>query len=130
MHDDEGQYSDLYIENKEEYLEQRYAINQLVLFTEKVPIVNIFASIGLWPWLFLFALLYNIKWKKKEEQALLLVPIITMAVCMVSPDNGNTRYVMPLLYILPFLIPLELLPASSDNKETTVLEQNALGKDV
>ncbi len=60
----------------------------------------------------------------------MLVPIITIAVCMVSPDNGNTRYVMPLLYILPFLIPLELLPASSDNKETTVLEQNALEKDV
>lgn len=124
------QYSDLYIENKEEYLEQRYAINQLVLFTEKVPIVNVFASIGLWPWLFLFALLYNLKWKKKDEQALLLVPIITMAICMVSPDNGNTRYVMPLLYILPFLIPLELLPASSDNKETAVLKQNALEKDV
>ena len=130
LHDDEGQYSDLYIENKEEYLEQRYAINQLVLFTEKVPIVNVFASIGLWPWLFLFALLYNLKWKKKDEQALILIPLITIAICMVSPDNGNTRYVMPLLYILPFLIPLELLPASSDNKETTVLEQNALEKDV
>ena len=101
-----------------------------MLFTEKVPIVNIFASIGLWPWLFLFALLYNLKWKKKDEQALILIPLITIAICMVSPDNGNTRYVMPLLYILQFLIPLELLPASSDNKETTVLEQNALEKDV
>ena len=91
---------------------------------------DLFASIGLWPWLFLFALLYNLKWKKKDEQALILIPLITIAICMVSPDNGNTRYVMPLLYILPFLIPLELLPASSDNKETTVLEQNALEKDV
>ncbi len=70
LHDKEGQYTDLYVENTEEYLEQRYAINQLVLFSEKVPIVNIFASIGLWPWLFLFALLYNLKWKKKEAQAL------------------------------------------------------------
>ncbi len=117
LHDKEGQYTYLYVENTEEYLEQRYAINQLVLFSEKVPIVNIFASIGLWPWLFLFALLYNLKWKKKEAQALLLVPLITIAVCMVSPDNGNTRYVMPLLYTLPFLIPLELLPAKADDKK-------------
>ena len=117
LHDKEGQYTYLYVENTEEYLEQRYAINQLVLFSEKVPIVNIFASIGSWPWLFLFALLYNLKWKKKEAQALLLVPLITIAVCMVSPDNGNTRYVMPLLYTLPFLIPLELLPAKADDKK-------------
>ena len=100
-----------------------------MLFTEKVPIVNIFASIGLWPWLFLFALLYNLRWKKKEEQALILIPLITIAVCMVSPDNGNTRYVMPLLYILPFLIPLELLPASAEKTEAPVLDQNALEKD-
>ena len=83
-----------------------------------MPIVNIFASIGLWPWLFLFALLYNMKWKKKEAQALLLVPLITIAICMVSPDNGNTRYVMPLLYTLPFLIPLELLPAKEDEEKS------------
>lgn len=92
LHDKEGQYTYLYVENTEEYLEQRYAINQLVLFSEKVPIVNIFASIGLWPWLFLFALLYNLKWKKKEAQALLLVPLITIAVCMVSA--GQWKYTL------------------------------------
>lgn len=110
LHDEEGQYESLYVVNDEETLELRYAVNQLVLFLEKVPVVNIFASIGLWPWLYLFAFLYNLCYKKHAQQALLVVPIITLAVCMVSPDNGNTRYVMPLLYVLPFLIPLELMP--------------------
>ncbi len=117
LHDDDGEYTYLYVENAIEYETQRYQINQLVLFTEKIPVVNIFASIGLWPWLFLFALIYNIKWKRKTDFSLLLVPIVTIAVCMVSPDNGNTRYVMPLLYILPYMIPLELIPEDDKIKD-------------
>lgn len=108
--DEDQKYTELYVEHEEEYIEERYVVNQVVLFMEKVPVLNIFASIGLLPWLYLFALLYNIWWKKKEEQALLFVPFVTIAVCMVSPDNGNTRYIMPLLYLLPFLFALELVP--------------------
>lgn len=115
-HDKKEQYTYLYVENDEQYIEQRYAINQWMLFMQKVPVLNVFASIGMLPWLFLFVLCYNIRWKKREEQALLVLPILTMAVCLLSPDNGNTRYIMPLLYVLPFMFAIECVPTGSADR--------------
>ncbi len=109
-HDKEEQYTRLYVLPDEQYEEQRYLIHQIVLLLQKIPILNVFASIGLIPWILLFFALYNIRWKKRREFSLLLIPLLTLAVCMVSPDNGNSRYIMPILYAFPFLFALELLP--------------------
>jgi hypothetical protein len=109
-HDKEGIYEELYVLQDEKYVQQRYIVNQVVLILQKIPGVNLFASLGMIPWILLFFVVYNIKWKRKESMALLLLPLLTMAVCMVSPDNGNSRYIMPILYEFPFLFVLELLP--------------------
>jgi hypothetical protein len=108
-HDKEENYTELYVLQNEEYAEQRYIIHQVVLTLQKIPVVNIFASLGLIPWIVLFFFVYNIKWKRKDAQALILLPLLTLAVCMVSPDNGNSRYIMPILYEFPFLFVLELM---------------------
>lgn len=109
-HDKNGEYTQLYVVQDEEYAQERYLINQLVLLLQKIPILNLFTSLGFIPWIILFAFLYNIKWKKKTAQSLVLIPLLTLLVCMVSPDNGNSRYIMPMLYEFPFLFALELLP--------------------
>ena len=33
---------------------------------------------------------------------------------MVSPDNGNSRYIMPVIYALPYLIALLFRPVSDE----------------
>lgn len=116
-HDREETYAYLYVIPDETYEDQRYFIHQMVLMLQKIPVVNFFASLGQIPWIILFFLLYNIRWKKKTAQALLLIPILTLAVCMVSPDNGNSRYIMPILYEFPFLFVLELLPEEERSVE-------------
>ena len=111
--DENREYTQLYVEPDENYETQRYVVNQIVLALQKVPFINVFMSLGMLPWIMVFFLIYNVFRGRKKDLALLVVPFLTIAVCMVSPDNGNSRYVMPMLYLLPFLFALELLPGET-----------------
>lgn len=112
--DEDREYTQLYVEHNEDTEVCRYVINQVVLLLQKIPFVNIFLSLGMLPWIMLFFFLYNLSTNRKQEMALLIVPLLTIAVCMVSPDNGNSRYVMPMIFLLPFLYAIELLPVQKD----------------
>ena len=81
---------------------------------EKTPVVNIFASLGLLPWLILFMIIFNIFQKRGKYILTYLVPVIIYAICMVSPDNGNSRYIMPVIFALPYLIALLFRPISDE----------------
>ena len=108
-YDVDGEYSWLYVENEERFLEERYVVNQLVLFLQKLPGLNIFMSMGFLPWiLWFFIYLYVFRGEGRYVEGL-LVPIVTFAVCLVSPDNGNYRYIMPILFALPYLGALVLV---------------------
>lgn len=43
----------------------------------------------------------------------LLIPVLTVAICLLSPDNGNSRYVEPIFYALPPLMVLLTLPGGA-----------------
>lgn len=102
-------YDRLYIENVETRRDGRYAVNQVMLTLEKTPVVNLFLSVGLLPWA-LFGILIFILLRHRARYILpLLVPMITVLICFVSPDNGNFRYVMPIFFCLPFLVVMLLV---------------------
>jgi hypothetical protein len=108
-YDVDGEYSWLYVENEERFLEERYVVNQLVLLLQKLPGPNIFMSMGFLPWiLWFFIYLYVFRGEGRYVEGL-LVPIVTFTVCLVSPDNGNYRYIMPILFALPYLGTLVLV---------------------
>lgn len=108
-YDEDGKYSRLYVENAERFKEERYVVNQLVLFLQKLPGLNVFMSMGFLPWiLWLFIYLYVFRGEGRYVEAL-LVPIVTFAVCLVSPDNGNYRYIMPIIFALPYMGALVLV---------------------
>ena len=92
-------------------------IHQVVLAIQKTPLLNIFTSLGMLPWIMIFFLLYNLWRGRRRDLALLAIPFLTIAVCLVSPDNGNSRYVMPMFYLLPFLFVLELLPGRDERED-------------
>lgn len=124
--DENKEHTDLYVEHSERFEDSRYIMNQIVLALQKIPFINIFVSLGMLPWIMLFFLIYNIWNRRWKEMALLIVPFLTIAVCIVSPDNGNSRYVMPMFYLLPYLFALELLP----REEETDLERPDARKNI
>lgn len=105
-HDPDMQYEELYVTNNYDTGGERYAVYQGILMLEKVPIVNIFASLGLLPWLILYMIIFTIFQRKGKYVLTYLVPVIIYAICMVGPDNGNSRYIMPVIFALPYLIVL------------------------
>lgn len=114
-HDKDQIYSWLYIENIEAFAPARYGMKQFVMFLEKVPFLNILISMGYFPWMLLFLLLFHVFQKREGMNIALLIPVITYAICMVSPDNGNSRYIMPIIFSLPYIFLLELLPGKENN---------------
>lgn len=113
-HDPDKQYEELYVTNNYNTGGERFAVYQLILMLEKTPVVNIFASLGLLPWLILFMIIFNIFQKRGKYILIYLVPVIIYAICMVSPDNGNSRYIMPVIFALPYLIALLFRPISDE----------------
>ena len=112
--DEKETYTYLYVKHPRRFETARYVIHQVVLAIQKTPLLNIFTSLGMLPWIMVFFLLYNLWRGRRRDLALLAVPFLTIAVCLVSPDNGNSRYVMPMFYLLPFLFALELLPGEDE----------------
>ncbi len=104
----------LTVMHDEETAPDRYVLHQLVLIMEKVPILNLFAAVGLLPWLIIFMLLLNRRRGLREYDPVLLLPIITFLICLTSPDNGNYRYIIPTMFGLPFLFLLVLLPKEGE----------------
>lgn len=78
--------------------------------------MNIFASIGLWPWLFLFALLYNLKWKKRSAGTASGATDYDRSLYGVAGQWKYTLCDAAFIYTA-VLIPLELLPAKADDKK-------------
>ena len=104
----------LTVTHDEETAPDRYVLHQLVLIMEKVPILNLFAAVGLLPWLVIFMLLLNRRRGMREYDPVLLLPIITFLICLTSPDNGNYRYIIPIMFGLPFLFLLVFLPKEGE----------------
>ncbi len=109
-HDPNKEYEHLYVTNFELMKNARFVVNQMMLSFEKIPFINIFMSMGFLPWIVLVMVVYSIYKKKKDYIMLNVMPVIVYAICLVSPDNGNSRYIMPVIYSILFIAVLLLLP--------------------
>ena len=107
------EYSWLYIGNKEEKLDERYVVNQIILILQKIPGINLFLSLGMLPFIVCCMLILNISRGNRRYNMALLIPVLTVAICLLSPDNGNSRYVEPIFYALPPLMVLLTLPGGA-----------------
>ena len=101
--DEEHAYTWLYVENLPRFEEERYVVNQMILLLQKIPGLNVFMSVGLLPWILWFFVYSYIFQKRARYAETLLIPVITFGVCLLSPDNGNYRYIMPIMFALPYL---------------------------
>lgn len=70
------------------------------------PIVLLMYS-PTYTWFLMLFMLYGIYKKMPQALSLLIVPVIVLCVCLVSPCNGyHFRYLYPIVFVLPILIPL------------------------
>lgn len=67
-------------------------------------------------WLFLFAQLAVFLRHGLRALAPAMFFVGTLGICLLSPKSGEIRYLMPILYALPALLGLVLLPAQGDTE--------------
>lgn len=73
-------------------------------YYSSLPIIGLTVNIGFNIWvLFIMAMMYIVN--KKKELLLLLLPAFTIFLaCIVGPVNSYFRYVLPIVYSMPFMI--------------------------
>lgn len=113
-------YPELFVEPAhEKYLGIDKAFGETVQLLQKIPVVNLIYSVGMMPWFVLLAGFFIIKNKKYRYLISLFIPLLSVAVCVVSPVNGNWRYSMPVMFSMLFILPAIML---RKNKNTDAVQ--------
>ena len=75
-----------------------------LLFTKYIPVVNWLILPGCATWLMLSC--FMVLWTKKNYRAILMyLPLfLVLGICLLSPKNGNVRYLFPVYTILPGMV--------------------------
>ena len=103
-------YPELVVE-KTPLLERVQPIAQILLAAvQRVPGVGLLFCVGFYPWVVLFLFLDVLRRKQYVQILAHLPAILSVAVLLVSPVSGSYRYAMPMIFMLPLLIGLRLLP--------------------
>ena len=103
-------YPELVVE-KAPLLERVQPIAQILLAAvQRVPGVGLLFCVGFYPWVVLFLFLDVLRRKQYVQILAQLPAILSVAVLLVSPVSGSYRYAMPMIFMLPLLIGLRLLP--------------------
>jgi len=92
-------------------LEQAGTLTHTLLrAVQHVPGLGLLFSIGFYPWVILFVFLDALRRKQFSQILPQLPAILSVAVLVLAPVSGSYRYAMPMIYIIPFLLSLRLLP--------------------
>lgn len=103
-------YPELVVE-KTPLLERVQPIAQILLpAVQRVPGIGLLFCVGFYPWVVLFLFLDVLRRKQYAQLLAQLPAILSVAVLLVSPVSGSYRYAMPMIFLLPFLTGLRLLP--------------------
>ena len=90
---------------------------KLISFVQRIPVLNILFSVGIWPWVVIFFFFYTIRRKKYRYLTAGMIGVLSTGILLICPANGNFRYTMPLFYMAPFLVSMCLLYEKNDGKE-------------
>jgi hypothetical protein len=80
----------------------RELMNKFYYWQNNMPIIGIFACTGVYTWIYIIMMFLLLNAKKKKILGFLPV-IVVILVCLVSPVNGTTRYMLPAMSVLPLM---------------------------
>ena len=90
----------------------RLELHNVIYFRlRRLPGISALFYVDTIVWLFLFAQLAIVLRHGLRALAPAMLFVGTLGICLLSPKSGEIRYLMPILYALPALLGLALLPA-------------------
>lgn len=81
---------------------------------QHLPGIGLLFRIGFYPWAILFLFLDVLRRRQFPQILAQLPAILSVAVLIVAPVSGSYRYAMPMIYAIPFLLSLRLLPGGGE----------------
>ncbi len=108
--------AEIHIELSAKTQPARKIISYVLKLLQRLPVVGLFFSVGIYPWI-IFYYFFHMACKRKYLFFVVgLAALLSVAVLLICPANGNKRYIMPLFYTAPYLIGLCLLGGA--NRQT------------
>lgn len=84
--------------------EGRDFLEQSVRLIERIPILGMLYSPGIYVWI-LIGLFFYIFHKRTYKKIVILIPsILTVGICTLSPLNACVRYILPIAAVTPILV--------------------------
>jgi len=101
---DEAELAQFEVDDIDAFSPVKTGINGLFKLTLEVPGVGLLFTIGFYSWMVIICLVIFI-YQKKGKYLLAFSPVIlSMLILILSPTYCNRRYIMPLVFELPFMI--------------------------
>lgn len=95
----------------------RQGIKYMFKFVLKVPGLGLLFTVGFYTWVIIICLIVYIYQKKTNYMIAFLPMILSILVLVLSPQNQNWRYILPLVFTLPFMIGFVFFKEEKVNKE-------------
>lgn len=109
-------YPDLYVAMTPRLQRAQPVVQILLRAVQHLPGLGLLFCIGFYPWVILFVFLDTLRRRQYVEILSQLPAILSVAVLLPAPVSGSYRYAMPLLFMIPFLLGVRLLPGQGGER--------------
>lgn len=82
----------------------RNSLWKLYLWEINMPIIGLFDYAGTYTWIYMLLIMQLIRYRKKKYIIALTPVILVILICIASPVNGTTRYMLPAMIAMPLMI--------------------------
>lgn len=82
----------------------RTGLAQFHRFMINMPFISIFDYAGIYTWIYFICFIVLLRKHKYRELTSLFAPIVVILVCLVSPVNGTSRYMLPAMIGMPLFV--------------------------
>ena len=86
------------------HIKQIRYVKDFWLLCRNIPFFSAILNLSFYSWLLIFLVLYLFVNKKMKFIVPFIPSIVILLFCLVSPVNGNRRYIYPIVYSMPILI--------------------------
>lgn len=106
---------DLYIRNAFITDDVSATIKDLMYLIHRIPVIGCVFNLAIYSWIILLMVWYAVYMRAWKYIVPSLIALISIGVYILSPDNANIRYVMPVMYMVLPLITMTIGCVRADN---------------
>ena len=96
----------------------RQVMERVAKLLSRVPVLNWFENAGFVSWMTILAAAFLLSMKKKKYLLSFIPLFMALLVCVAAPTfNYQMRYIMPVMFCVPYYIPILMQGIQDDNQE-------------